>query len=69
MANGREINCSRLIDRTPNKLNKKNCSKVFLYFWFNRSEDKRKEKVDHKQIYEKEDPGAVAFTSGFSREK
>ena len=25
-------------------------------------------KVDCKQIYEKEDPGAVGFTSGFSQE-
>ena len=31
--------------------------------------NKNAKKVDRKQKYEEEDPGAVGFTSGFSREK
>ena len=53
-------------------INRSQINKVqqsIFYFWFNRSENKSKEKVDRKQIYEKEDPGAVGFTSGFSRER
>ena len=43
------------------------CNNVFLYFWFNRSENESKEKVDRKGKYmKKKTRGAVGFTSGFS---
>ena len=43
--------------------------KFYFQFMPSISENKSKEKVDRKQIYEKEDPGVVGFTSGFSRER
>ena len=43
-----------------------NCSNVFLYFWFNRSENKCKRKQIAKVNMMKRYPGAVGFTSVFS---
>ena len=46
---------------------KKKCKKVFLGFWNNRSE-KNTVKDRYKSNMIKDRPGAVDFTSGFSRE-
>ena len=50
--------CNRLIDRTANKIN---CSKVFLYFWFNRSENKSKGKQIAKANILKKRSGGRRF--------
>ena len=57
-----------MIKRKTKDANKK-CRNVFLDFWNNRSENKSKGKQIAKANMMERDPGAVGFTSGFSREK
>ena len=50
--------CNRLNKQIANKIK---CKKVFLYFWFNRSKNKCKGKVDRKGKYMKKRPGGRRF--------
>ena len=54
----------------PNKINKDKMQQgIFVFFGLIDLKINTRKKWIARQIYEKEDPGAVGFTSGFSREK